>query len=91
MGHKRPLEAEAGEAATAEGAAPPTAAAAAATGGAAPADAAHAAGYDAYMTGYVFGALRRVVGEGVGGCVDKVNVVRRAAPLLVGRSKYGAG
>lgn len=43
------------------------------------------------MTGYVFGALRRVVGDGVGGCVDKVNVVRRAAPLLVGRSKYGAG
>jgi len=43
------------------------------------------------MTGYVFGALRRVVGAGVGGCVDKINVVRRQQPLLIGRSKYKAG
>lgn len=87
VGRKRPRDAEVGDTSTASRVAPP---AAAATGGTTSASAAHAAGYDAYMTGYVFGALRRVVGGGVGGCVDKVKVVRRAAPLLVGRSKYGA-
>ncbi|GAB0491190.1 hypothetical protein MMPV_002442 [Pyropia vietnamensis] len=86
-GQKRPRDTEVGDTSTAKGAAPP---AVAAPGRAASTSAAHAAGYDAYMTGYVFGALRRMVGGGVGTCVDKVNVVRRAAPLLVGRSKYGA-